>query len=247
MHLLHLMESWRCTGTRRFKIVVTADIMSGSLNLWNLLHWNKQSVLFSLIFYSGHLIPKLSLKECIGHENQRPWHRSSLRCDLLFCELPPYFTKWENSSTLAPHGAKIKLFQELSKITFQDRRALHPLLNLLRSRGIPYRWRFRFCLAGTIRGYTFLLCNPEDLHPFYESLCLPRVELPECYSSFYLSDPQVEVTNNCTLRAQQWSRSWRSNPSSPSGWSQHKKPGSKNPGLSLACCRGRLNVWALPD
>lgn len=54
------------------------------------------------------------------------------------------------------HDAPIQLFQDLSTTSLQHRRALQPLLSILRERNIPYRWRFPLCLAATTAGRTAL-------------------------------------------------------------------------------------------
>lgn len=80
---------------------------------------------------------------------------------------------------MSVNGNEIKLFQDLSNITLQQSRAIHPLLDVLHARGIPYGWKFRFCLSATWRGHTALLRMPDDLHAFCESLHIAIIEVPE--------------------------------------------------------------------
>lgn len=81
-------------------------------------------------------------------------------------------------------GHRIQLYQDLSHITLQHRRALRPLLQQLTSRGIAYRWRFPFGLVVNQSGRSHLLVTPEDLPGFCAHLDLPRIELPEWYADF---------------------------------------------------------------
>lgn len=100
------------------------------------------------------------------------------------------------------NGNEIKLYQDLSNITLQQRRALRLILDQLRTRGIPYRWKFPFCLSASWRGHTVLLHRPDDLQSFCETLNIPSIEVPEWYNSFMINDTWIEVTNNYTPRAQ---------------------------------------------
>lgn len=76
-------------------------------------------------------------------------------------------------------GSEIKIFQDLSPITLQKRRDLRPLLDLLRTKDITYRWKFPFCLSASAQGHTALLRSPDDLRTFCETLNLPLVDLPD--------------------------------------------------------------------
>lgn len=82
-------------------------------------------------------------------------------------------------------GAEVKIFQDLSNITLQ-RRELKPLLDILRSKAIVYRWKFPFCLSATANGHTVNLGVPEDLEHFCTTLNIPLIELPDWYSDFRL-------------------------------------------------------------
>lgn len=92
-----------------------------------------------------------------------------------------------NARTNAPlthNGTEIRLFQDLSTITLQRRRELRPLLEILRTNGIPYRWKFPFGLSASNQGRSALLRVPEDLHHFCETLDIPYMEVPEWYSEY---------------------------------------------------------------
>lgn len=114
------------------------------------------------------------------------------------------------------NGADIKLFQDLSQITLQNRRTLRPLLETLRARNIQYRWKFPFCLAATTRGRTALLRTPEDLPLFCEQLDIPTIDLPEWYSFYFPVEPWKAVSYNTSPKAQRHrSRRRRLDPTSP--------------------------------
>lgn len=81
-------------------------------------------------------------------------------------------------------GAHIQIFQDLSGITLQHRRDLKPLLDVLCTHGILYRWKFPFCLAATHLGRKAFLKVPEDLPYFCDSLGIPLVEVPAWYAEF---------------------------------------------------------------
>lgn len=114
------------------------------------------------------------------------------------------------------NGVEIKLFQDLSPTTLQNKRALRPLLDHLRARNIPYRWKFPFCLSATARGRTALLRSPDDLPAFCEQLDLPMTELPEWCSFHFPSEPWRPLSHNPSPKAQRHrSRRRRSGPPSP--------------------------------
>lgn len=81
-------------------------------------------------------------------------------------------------------GTPIQIFQDLSGITLQHRRDLKPLLEILRSKGIQYRWKFPFCLSASHAGRTALLKVPEDLHAFCVAMDIPMPEVPNWYAEF---------------------------------------------------------------
>lgn len=78
----------------------------------------------------------------------------------------------------------VTLFQDLSHITLQNRRAMRPMITALKEKGIPYRWRFPFALNATFAGKQHYLRMPEDIPTFCEQLQLPLIDLPEWYKEF---------------------------------------------------------------
>lgn len=82
---------------------------------------------------------------------------------------------------LTHNGTEICLFQDLSSITLQSRRELRPILSVLHTKGIPYRWKFPFCLSASSQGRTALLRVPEDLS---HTLEIPLTEVPKWHAEF---------------------------------------------------------------
>lgn len=87
----------------------------------------------------------------------------------VICCIVDYQLKEEilrRARTMTPllyHGKEFRIFQDLSSITLQRRRELKPLLEILRTKGIIYRWKFPFGLAASVHGRSALLRVPEDL------------------------------------------------------------------------------------
>lgn len=95
-------------------------------------------------------------------------------------------------------GHTVKFFQDLSPITLQKRRDLRPLLDLLRSKSITYRWKFPFCLAASYQGRTALLRSPEDLHTFCDILNIQAIDLP-AWGNPYEAHPIRRTTSMDTI------------------------------------------------
>lgn len=92
-------------------------------------------------------------------------------------------------------GTNIRLFQDLSNITLQHWRELRPLLEVLRNKEIPYRWKFPFALSASHQGRTALLRVPEDLRHFCDTLEIPYTEVPDWYAEFCPPAKRNALTN----------------------------------------------------
>lgn len=77
------------------------------------------------------------------------------------------------------NGATIMLFQDLSQITLQNRRALRPLLEKIREKDLRYSWRFPFALMVSYNGHQHTLRTPADLPEFCRALDMDQIDLPE--------------------------------------------------------------------
>ena len=110
----------------------------------------------------------------------------------IICCLPNYTLKEEilHKARLEEHitfnEAEIQLYQDLSPITLKNRRALRPLLEVLKTKDITYRWKFPFALQATYNGRQFTLRIPEELQKFCECLQIIPMDLPEWYAEFRL-------------------------------------------------------------
>lgn len=105
-----------------------------------------------------------------------PFNRYQLKEEIL--------PKAQNKTQISHNGRELCLFQDLSNITLQLRRELRPILEDLHMKGIPYRWKFPFCLSATSQGRTALLRVPEDLHHFCDTLDILLTEIPDWYAKF---------------------------------------------------------------
>lgn len=109
--------------------------------------------------------------------------------DIISC-LPYYKFKEEvlaqarQNELISFNEHKITLFQDLSPITLGYRRALHPLLEVLREHSFSYRWKFPFALSVTHNGNQHILKTPDDLPMFCEALQIPPMDLPDWYREF---------------------------------------------------------------
>ncbi|CAH2300915.1 Hypothetical predicted protein [Pelobates cultripes] len=73
--------------------------------------------------------------------------------------------------------AEIALYQDLSPLTLEARRALRPITALLRERGIPYKWGFPFMLQARHNNEWTQLRWPEEVPRFLQRLNLPPTEV----------------------------------------------------------------------
>lgn len=78
----------------------------------------------------------------------------------------------------------IALYQDLSHITLQNRRALRPMITALRDKGVPYPWRLPFALNATYLVKQYYSRMPEDIQAFCDQLQIPLIDLPEWYKEF---------------------------------------------------------------
>lgn len=113
----------------------------------------------------------------------------------IICHLPNFTLKEEilqrarQNDAIIFNDKEILLFQDLSPITLKNRRALKPLLEVLKEKNISYRWKFPFALQATFQGKHFFLRTPDDLTTFYENLHMEYIPLPDWYAEFI--NPQI--------------------------------------------------------
>lgn len=92
-------------------------------------------------------------------------------------------------------GARLAFYQDVSRRTLMQRRALRPLLEAIQGAGLTYRWRFPFCLQVIKDGKTVSLRTKDDLPSFLSSLALEPVDFPDWrgssdFGSAKLPEPQ---------------------------------------------------------
>lgn len=107
----------------------------------------------------------------------------------IICCLPNFKLKEETmakarcNDRITFNDTEISIFQDLSSITL-NKRALHPLLEILRRQSIPYKWKFPFALNVTFQGRQLYLRTPNDLQDFCQDPQIPPVDLPDWYQEF---------------------------------------------------------------
>ncbi|CAH2315720.1 Hypothetical predicted protein [Pelobates cultripes] len=71
-------------------------------------------------------------------------------------------------------GTEVTLFQDLSSLTLDARRALRPVTSALRERRIPYRWGFPF----SIHGNSWVTARwPKEIPGLLRTLNLPSIRV----------------------------------------------------------------------
>uniref|UniRef100_A0A8C5LVQ3 Uncharacterized protein n=1 Tax=Leptobrachium leishanense TaxID=445787 RepID=A0A8C5LVQ3_9ANUR len=84
-----------------------------------------------------------------------------------------------NITPLVYDGEDIEVYNDLSTFTLGARRALRPLLAVLREAGIPYRWGHPFALMVQRGQDLFVICTPADVQGFLRDLDLPSVDISD--------------------------------------------------------------------
>lgn len=75
-------------------------------------------------------------------------------------------------------GAKLFFYQDLSRRTLMQRKALRPLLTAIQDAGLTYRWGFPFSLQVLKDGRQVTLRSKDDLPHFLSPLQLGDVDFP---------------------------------------------------------------------
>uniref|UniRef100_A0A803K9I3 L1 transposable element RRM domain-containing protein n=1 Tax=Xenopus tropicalis TaxID=8364 RepID=A0A803K9I3_XENTR len=102
----------------------------------------------------------------------------------VLCALHDYTTKEtilmkaREMKNITFEDSRIILFQDLSWRTLNKRRQLKPLTDLLKEKGIQFKWGFPFSLSVRNNGQLFILRNPKDTDDFCKRLDIERIALP---------------------------------------------------------------------
>lgn len=87
--------------------------------------------------------------------------------------------------TIEYEGAQLMLLQDLSRYTMMKRKAVKPLLDILRQKEISYRWGFPFQIKVHRNGHNIFFRDMGDLPNFLINLQLPLVDLPAWSQIYY--------------------------------------------------------------
>lgn len=164
-------------------------------------------------------------------DNEPP--RDIICCIVNFPLKEEILKKARDRGRILLNGTEVKLFQDLSQITLQNRRTLRPLLEVLRSHNIQYRWKFPFCLSASTRGRTAFLRTPEDLPAFCEQMDIPQMDIPQWHAFYFPVDPWKPVSYESSPKAQRHrSRRRRLDPTSPGDRQSRRDLPARSPGLA---------------
>ncbi|CAH2275139.1 Hypothetical predicted protein [Pelobates cultripes] len=92
--------------------------------------------------------------------------------------------------SIAYMDSQVMLFQDLSSLTLDARRALKPLTTMLQEKRIPYKWGFPFSLQAKIDNRWHTLRWPNDVPRFLQSTGLPHVHV----QNWILENPPARPT-----------------------------------------------------
>ncbi|CAH2284102.1 Hypothetical predicted protein [Pelobates cultripes] len=111
----------------------------------------------------------LNIPECRSHllrvlRRKREGPRDIICCIHSFSTKDAIMKAARSRPTWDFRGAQISLFNDLSSVTLEARRALRPITTLLRDHNIPYKWGFPFALlARHQNGDTLNMSNPPSI------------------------------------------------------------------------------------
>ncbi|CAH2283825.1 Hypothetical predicted protein [Pelobates cultripes] len=80
-----------------------------------------------------------------------------------------------NQQNIAFRDGQVSLYQDLSALTLDARRALRPVNAILRERTIPYKWGFPFSLQAKVGPTWHIIRWPADVPRFIQATSLPTV------------------------------------------------------------------------
>lgn len=83
-------------------------------------------------------------------------------------------------------GYRVQVLSDLSKMTLDKRRALRPLLDMLREHGISYSWGYPFQLLVRVDCFLMFVHTPADVPGFFAALWIPTVTIRDCHMSLCL-------------------------------------------------------------
>lgn len=114
----------------------------------------------------------------LGPKNPDPNRPRDVVCRLhYFTVKEQILRKARDKGDIHLDGCKIQLLADLSKMTLDKRRALRPLLDILRDHEIAYSWGYPFQLQVRIDGTLVCVRSPADVPEFCDALRIPMVSI----------------------------------------------------------------------
>ncbi|CAH2245333.1 Hypothetical predicted protein [Pelobates cultripes] len=118
-----------------------------------------------------------------AHRALRPPRRDGLPRDLVCCfqsfQLKESIMRAARAlRTITYMDSHVSLYQDLSPLTLDARRALKPITGLLQQKRIPYKWGFPFSLQARIENRWLAVRWPNDVPRFLRAAGLPETPVP---------------------------------------------------------------------
>ncbi|CAH2225734.1 Hypothetical predicted protein [Pelobates cultripes] len=103
----------------------------------------------------------------------------------IICHIPDFQLKEEimrkarTERSWRHEGQTVELYNDLSHLTLQARRALRPLTTAMQEAQIRYRWQFPFALTARRDDTEATIRSPQDVQAFQEALGLPQMPIAD--------------------------------------------------------------------
>ncbi|XP_040272583.1 uncharacterized protein LOC120988885 [Bufo bufo] len=116
----------------------------------------------------------------LGPKSANPSRPRNIVCRVHFYKVKEAILKAaRQADKVEVDGFQVQIMPDLSRRTLQLRRAVRPILTLLKNRDIQYRWGFPFQLHARRDGKLAIFRDLGDLPKFLETFSLPSVSLPD--------------------------------------------------------------------
>lgn len=148
-----------------------------------------------------------------AHRALRPPSQDADNPRDIICKLHKYtlkeriMQKMRNRPYFDFDGAHLCFFQDISRRTLMQRRALKPVLLALQEAGLTYRWGFPFYLQAFKDGRSATLRTRDDLPHFLSALGLGKVDFPDWRGDHAMMNfPNIELPQPWTQMPQRRGR-----------------------------------------
>ncbi|XP_072000283.1 uncharacterized protein [Engystomops pustulosus] len=100
--------------------------------------------------------------------------------------------KARNLERISFQGTSVQLLPDLSRLTLLKRKALRPLLEVLKQRNIPYTWGFPFKLQIRHGGNKYVICHPDEIpmETHFKTGHYPEIKDRHFTTWFHSSNPE---------------------------------------------------------